>query len=182
MTAILRLSIWIAFALVMAWADGAEADQENPCQGVATGDVAPIGTSGPVLHRGDIFDAVSQYVTFKDGRPPQFCSPGPCYPASAIVLTTCKVDDTKPGETYGDETYFGVTIIRSRVSPDVLRISDVFGRLADLGVDHADAGNAATTFVKMPFSACASVVQGALEGDPAAVALLNSSGQSLCPP
>lgn len=163
-------------AIFISYNQAAFADQENRCQGVATEDVQPIkGYSGPALHRGDIFDAISEYITYSDGAPAEFCSPGPCYPAQSIVLTTCKVDDTKAGHTYGNGTIFGLSLIRSRISPTDLRVSDIFDRLSGLGVDHADASNAAQIFVDAPLSLCAFAVQSALEGNPDAVASLSNS-------
>jgi hypothetical protein len=127
------------------------------------------------LKSGDRIDAITQYRVNKKSRITSFCSHGGgCYPATALRLTNCKVNKGKPDDD-GEEIYYGLTLIRSRVPPAALRQNDVELKLLEMGMCNSCADNAAAFYVKRPRSRCASLVRQALEGSPSAMAKLQET-------
>jgi hypothetical protein len=128
------------------------------------------------LKRGESIDAATQYNVNKKTGVTSICSHGGgCYPAEALRLTNCIVDKSKPTYEDGDERSYGLTLIRSKVPPTVLRQNDVELKLLDLGMCNACADNAAAFYIKMPASRCANLVRRGLEGDPAAIEQLKDT-------
>ena len=162
-------------AIVLALAANAVAANatDSICKAVALRDSPETENFPYVLRRGETIDAVTQYRVNKKTNVAALSSHGGgCYPADALRLTNCRIDKSKPDFDDGDELYFSLELIRSKVPPGVLRQNDVELKLLDLGLCNACADNAAAFYVKMPNSRCARLVRGALEGNPIALKTL----------
>jgi hypothetical protein len=148
---------------------------DSICEAVALHSTVKTETFGYPLRQGESIDAVTQYNVNKKTGETSYCSHGGgCYPAEALRLTNSYVDKSKVSWEDDDEKSYGLVLIRSKVPPAQLRQNDVELKLLEIGMCNACAGNAAAIYVKAPESRCAKLVRKALEGDPAAVARLNS--------
>jgi hypothetical protein len=164
----------LAFSLIASTAAANATD--SICKAVAIQATTKTEAFSYPLKRGDIIDAITQYNINRRSGVTSFCSHGGgCYPAEALQLTNCKIDKRKPSYEDEEEISYSLDVIRSKVSPQVLRQNDVELKLLDLGICNACADNAAAFYVKMPASRCANLVRQALEGDPTAVEKLKST-------
>ena len=160
------------------------------CEAVALRDVPAKEDPSSILKRGEIDGAITQYRVNKKTGESVFCSHGGyCYPThvpenghqvEALHLTNCKVGAR---DTYDDpdDVFYAVDVIRTAVSPEMLKIDDLDNRLLQIGLCSACAAEAAHLYVTRPASQCAGVVKQALEGNPDAVEALNNDPQ-ICPP
>ena len=146
---------------------------DSICEAIALHSTTKTDDYAFSLKAGQVIDAITQYnIDKKTGRA-SFCSHGGgCYPATALRLTNCTIDKSKPQFVDDTETSYGLDLIRSKIPPDALRQNDVELKLLDLGMCNACADNAAAFYVKMPASRCAKLVRQALEGNPTAVSNL----------
>ncbi|XAO72003.1 MAG: hypothetical protein AAYR33_03535 [Acetobacteraceae bacterium] len=53
-------------------------------------------------------------------------------------------------------------------------------KLVDAGLDYANAGNAASSYLDQPRKACSLMIKRALNGDPAAIDVIRKTG--ICQP
>lgn len=167
-------TVAIVFALMASTAAANATD--SICEAVAMHATSKTKDFPYALKRGDTIDAVAQYRLNKKTGVASICSHGGgCYPAKVLRLTNCRVDKSKSDFDDGDELYYGLDVIRSKVPPTVLRQNDVELKLLDLGMCNACADNAAAFYVKMPASRYAKLVRQALEGDPTAIEKLKDA-------
>lgn len=165
----------VAIVFVFMASTAAANATDSICEAVALHATAKTKDFPYALKRGDIIDAITQYRVNKKTGVASLCSHGGgCYPAKALRLTNCRVDKGK-SDFDGDELYYGLDVIRSKVPPTVLRQSDIELKLLALGMCNACADNAAAFYVKMPASRCAKLVQQVLEGDPTAIEKLKDT-------
>lgn len=150
------------------------------CEAVAVQTTTKTGDFPYALKYGETVDAVTQYTVSKKTRAASFCQHGGgCYPAEALRLVNCAVQ-SKPFSEYDDEVIYGLDVIRSRVSPTILKEYDAAAKLLELGLCYNCADNAAIVYVKMPSSICAKLVSEALEGNPAAIEKLKDDTTESC--
>lgn len=170
-----------AFVLASSFLRGASA--ADLCKAVALRDVAAVESPDDILPRGAYDDAITQYRVDKITGMTTFCSHGGyCYPTQvringekvqALRLVNCEVG-AKTGEL-GNEVYYDVEVVRSKNSPEALRLNDLDNRFLEMGLCSACAGSVAWFYVNKPTSRCAKLAKDALEGNPVAEQeLLNS--------
>jgi uncharacterized protein YecT (DUF1311 family) len=160
------------------------------CEAIALRDVPAKEDPNSVLKRGEVDGAVTQYRVNKKTGEGVFCSHGGyCYPThvldngqqvEALRLTNCKVG-ARDAFDDSDDVFYAVDVIRTAISPEMLKIDDLDNRLLEIGLCSACAAEAAHLYVTRPASQCARIVKAALEGDPGAVEALNNDPQ-ICPP
>lgn len=95
-------------------------------------------------------------------------------PVEAVRLTNCQIDEASADAT-GDTIAYDVVVVRRMNSSRALRENDVYYRLQDLDVPRPCAGNASVAYTKRPKSRLGVLVRKALEGDPDALATLQTS-------
>jgi hypothetical protein len=146
------------------------------CKAIALRDVAAVEASDSVLPRGAYDDAITQYKVNKHTGMTSFCSHGGyCYPTQlningskveALRLINCKIGNRNYEDA--DEIYYSVDVVRSKNSPDALRLDDLDNKFLEMGLCSACADNVAMFYVKKPDSRCGQLAKQALEGNPAA--------------
>ncbi len=145
------------------------------CEAIALRDVSAVENPDSVLKRGERDAAITQYRVNKKSGKATFCSHGGyCYPADALKLTNCKIG-ARDAIDDPDEVFYGVEVVRSKVSKKLLRYDDLDNRLLEMGLCSACASNAANQYLTKPRSRCARTVKAALEGNPIALKELQDS-------
>ncbi len=162
------------------------------CNAIALTDVPmwndgdPSDSDPSFLKKGEIDDAVTQYVVNRKTGDSAFCSHGGyCYPryltkagrrVEALRLTNCMIGSAYPlaPGMDGDEVRYQVIVDRSKNSKEALRFDDIDTALLHIGMCSVCAANAADIYLKHPDTHCGSVVAGALAGDNAAITELRS--------
>lgn len=147
------------------------------CKALALRDVAAIERPDSILERGDYDTGITQYRVNKQTGVTSFCSHGGyCYPThvtikgkkiEALQLTNCKIGKAYDADDE-EETLYSVDVVRSKNTPEALRVDDLDNKLIEMGLCNACAGNIAEFYVKQPSSRCAKLAKQALEGNPMA--------------
>jgi hypothetical protein len=182
--------------LLLGLASGRAAAADS-CSAVALmtipdwGDGDPADSRGNLLIKGQVDDAITQYLVNRKTGNAVFCSHGGyCYPryltvdgqkVEALRLTNCKIGAVETGFTgNGDDTItYDVDIDRSKASTATLKYDDLDNALLALGMCNACADNAADIYLKHPESRCGATVAAALAGNKQAIAALQA-GPDYC--
>ena len=143
------------------------------CKAVALRDVPALDSPRSIIPKGKYDEAITQYRVNRQSGETSFCSHGGfCYPTHLLVdgrkvealrLVNCRVSQAHPSAD-GDETLYGVDVIRSAIPPAQLRQDDVDNRLRELGLCNACASNVAAFYVSQPRSRCGTLARQALGG------------------
>lgn len=155
---------------------GATAYSADLCKAIALTDVPAMEDPSSILPKGSYKTAITGYFVNERTGITGFCSHGGyCRPnyvtingkkVEALKLTNCRID--KNGQKDGDETYYGVYLIRSKNSKFDVKYNDLDNLLLKMNLCSACASNAAMYYLKEPNSACAKLVKSAIEGNPLA--------------
>ena len=163
------------------------------CNAVALVDVPAQEDTSSILHKGEIDDAVSEYLVDKKSGAGVFCSHGGyCYPrylmisgqsVEALRLTNCKIGAREPdGPGVDDDNItYDVDVDRSKNSAATLQEDDIDNALLNIGMCSACAGNASYTYINDPQSTCSATVGNALAGDKRAIGELVNNSETICP-
>jgi hypothetical protein len=118
---------------LLLWVNVYEAHSADICSAVAVRDVPAIEDSSSILKKGEIDDAITQYLVNKRTGRTFFCSHGGyCYPTrvevrgdllEALRLTNCRVAD-KPGYSDAENITYDVEPIRSRAVQRSIQLTE----------------------------------------------------------
>lgn len=154
------------------------------CTAVALRDVTAVENHSSILRKGQVDDAITEYLVNKRTGRTFFCSHGGyCYPthveAGGDLLEALKLAiagyqaHPSPADYGGDENItYGVEPIRAETAPALLRYDDLDNKLLEMGLCSACADNVAQYYLKRPHSQCAELTKTALEGNPEALKTL----------
>jgi hypothetical protein len=165
------------FCLAIIAASNANAGSGSLCKAIVLRDVAAIENPSSMLIKGEYDTSITQYRVNKSTGVSSFCSHGGyCYPTHVFVkgnkvealrLTNCKIGKM---DDYDDEEefFYSVDVIRSKNTPDKLRLQDVGDRFSEMGLCSACADNVTQFYINKPSSRCGTLARQALEGNPIA--------------
>ncbi len=179
-----RLVPLICISTCLRWPALAQADL---CTAKVLHPVAAIDNPSSMMSQGAILDSITQFNVDKHTGMREFCQHGGyCYTETITIdgkqvkslkLTNCRIDKVVSEDA--DTQFWSLDVVRSAVSKNELRYSDISGKLGDLGLCVACADNAADVYIKQPDSPCGQTVKAAFEGNPEAVTKLNDT--DICP-
>lgn len=174
---------WFLITGILAFSFPVIGYARDLCEVKVLHDVAAMESSDTILKAGKEKSGATEYLIRLDGTASYFCFRGDfCYPEHVLIngnkikaleLQHCKIqNEGKVDLSTKPEIMFGLNVIRSSISPELLRKSDVEDKLSEMGLCVGCSGNAAYNYVKKPGSYCAKLVLETLEGNQESLEML----------
>lgn len=157
--------------------------ESDLCNAKVLHPVSSVENSSSMLGEGSILDSISQFNVDKHTGLREFCQHGGyCYPETITIngktekslkLTNCTIDKKESEDA--DTEFWSLSVIRSSISSEKLRFSDIENKLSNMGMCNSCADNATQYYIHKPDSKCGILVKSALEGNPDSVNELSGS-------
>lgn len=158
----------------------AEADL---CNAKVLYSVSAVEDPSSMMESGSTLDSISQFNVNKHTGLREFCQHGGyCYPETITIngktekslkLTNCTINKKESEDA--DTEFWSLNVIRSNISSEKLRFSDIENKLSGMGMCNSCADNATQYYIHKPDSKCGKIVKSALEGNPDAINELSGS-------
>lgn len=160
----------LLIAALIPWFITAQA-QADECKGVVTQDIPDNAYDGKA---GTVIEQLHEYEGKPDGTPLTYAvHGGGVYPADHIRILNCTI------HKISTDPYYELKLNNTSENADDIIMQKAEAQLLQMGMDNADASNAAYAYAKSPDTACGKMAARAINGDQSAASLILSGG--ICP-
>lgn len=116
-------------------------------------------------------ELIHAYEGKPDGTPLSYGGHGGgIYPADHVKILNCS------RRRIASEPYFELILDDTPKNASEILYQRITQKLVDAGLDYANGGNAARTYLTQPRKACSLMIKRALDGDAAAVEVIRKTG------
>lgn len=144
----------------------------DECRGVVIKDIPGNDYDGKA---GSIVEQLHSYEGKPDGTPLTYAvHGGSVYPADHIKILNCSI------RKIATDPYYDLVLNNTSENADDIIMQKAQEKLSNMGIDNADASNAAYAYAKSPQSACGKMAARAIAGDTSASEFIMSAG--VCQP
>lgn len=143
----------------------------DECKGVVTQDIPDNSYDGKA---GTVIEQLHEYEGKPDGTHLTYAvHGGGVYPADHIRILNCTI------HKISTDPYYELKLNNTSENADDIIMQKAEAQLLQMGMDNADASNAAYAYAKSPDTACGKMAARAINGDQSAASLILSGG--ICP-